>query len=130
MLDSKRRQGAETGVTIIGQGTRINGEIHCQGTMRIEGHVAGRVQCDDTIMVLETGRVEADLVAKQIVISGEVKGNVFAHERLEIMENGKLLGDITAPRLAIAEGVLFEGKCSMKAPGQARPQEPAKAAAR
>ena len=127
MLDSKRRQGAETGVTIIGQGTRIAGEVHCQGTMRIEGHVSGRVQCDDTIMVLETGRVEADLVAKQIVISGEVKGNVFAHERLEIMENGKLLGDITAPRLAIAEGVLFEGKCTMKAPGQARPQETAKA---
>jgi len=122
MLDSKRRQGGETGVTIIGQGTRVAGEVHSQGTLRVEGHVAGRVQCDDTIMVLETGRVEADLVAKQIIISGEVKGNVFAHERLEITERGKLLGDITAPRLAIAEGVLFEGKCTMKAPGQARPQ--------
>lgn len=123
MLDSKRRQGGtEAGVTIIGQGTRVAGEIHAQGTMRIEGYVSGRVQCEDTIMVLETGRVEADLLARQIIISGEVKGNVTAQERLEITDSGKLLGDITAPRLAIAEGVLFEGQCTMKAPGQ-RPQQ-------
>ena len=31
------------------------------------------------------------------------------------------LGDITAPRIAIAEGVLFEGKCQMKPPGQMKP---------
>ncbi len=118
MLDSKRRTQGEAGVvTIIGQGTRITGEIQSSATMRIEGHVAGKVHCDDTIMVQETGRVEADLVASQVIISGEVKGNVMARERLEITESGKLLGDITAPRVAIAEGVLFEGHCTMKAPG-------------
>jgi cytoskeletal protein CcmA (bactofilin family) len=44
------------------------------------------------------------------------------------------VGDITSPRVSIAEGVLFEGKCTMKAPGEAQPpakaqggQQPAKA---
>ena len=31
------------------------------------------------------------------------------------------MGNITAPRIAIAEGVMFEGKCTMKAPGEAQP---------
>ena len=124
MLDSRKKGYSETNVvSIVGQGTKITGEIVSKGTVRIEGTVCGKVHTEDTIMVQETGRVEADLVAGQIVVSGEVRGNVFAHERLEITATGKLLGDITAPRVAIAEGVLFEGKCTMKAPGEIKPPQ-------
>jgi cytoskeletal protein CcmA (bactofilin family) len=123
MLDSgKKRNYSETKVvSIIGQGTLVQGEVKSQGTIRIEGNVAGRVECDDTIVVQETGRVKADLIGGQIVISGEVEGNVFAHDRLEITAQGKLVGDIVAPRVSIAEGVVFEGSCTMKPPGQATP---------
>lgn len=119
MMEPKKKGYSETRVvTIIGPGTMVNGEIKCKGTVRIEGLVAGRVMSDDTIVVHETGRVKADLMAGQIIIGGEVQGNVFAQERLEITEKGRLLGDITAPRVSIAEGVLFEGACAMHAPGQ------------
>ena len=123
MLDSGRKKTYnETNVvTIIGQGTTIVGELKSKGTVRIEGMVSGRIHCDDTIVIQETGRVKAELVAGQIIISGEVEGNVSAHDRLEVTAKGKLLGDITAPKIAIAEGVLFEGKCQMKAPGQIKP---------
>lgn len=121
MLDaSKKRSFGDTKVvTIIGQGTTVIGELKSKGTIRIEGVVSGRVHSDDTIVVQETGRVKADLYAGQITISGEVEGNVFAQDRLEIATNGKLVGDIVSPRVSIAEGVLFEGKCTMKPPGQA-----------
>lgn len=113
-------------VSIIGPGTTVSGEINSKGTIRIEGTVTGRINSDDSIVVQESGRVKADLIAGQVVISGEVMGNVFAHDRLEITTSGKVVGDITAPRISIAEGVLFEGKCTMKPPGQAKPQmEPA-----
>ncbi len=123
MLDSakKRAYNEANVVTIIGQGTTITGELKSKGTVRIEGMVSGRIHCDDTIVVQETGRVKADLVGGQIIISGEVEGNVFAHDRLEVTAKGKLIGDITAPKIAIAEGVLFEGKCQMKPPGQLKP---------
>lgn len=123
MLDARKGKGYNENkvVSIIGQGTKIKGEITSQGTIRIEGAVEGQVNSGDTIMVQETGQVKADLIGGQIVISGEVHGNVFAHERLEITAQGKVVGDITSPRISIAEGVLFEGKCTMKAPGQVRP---------
>lgn len=121
MLDSgkKRTYGDAKVVTIVGQGTTVVGELKSKGTVRIEGVYSGRLHSDDTVVVQETGRVKADIVAGQIVISGEVEGNVFAHDRLEITANGKLVGDIVAPRVSIAEGVMFEGKCTMKPPGQA-----------
>lgn len=131
MLDSGKKRGPTdaTVITIIGPGTAVTGEIKSKGTIRVEGIVHGRVHSEDTIVVQETGKVKAELVAAQVIISGEVEGNVFAHERLEVTSNGKLVGDITAPRVSIAEGVLFEGKCTMKPPGQTKPAAPAAAAA-
>ncbi|MCC6488581.1 MAG: polymer-forming cytoskeletal protein [Candidatus Hydrogenedentes bacterium] len=114
-------------VTIIGQGTTVIGELKSKGTIRIEGVVSGRIHSDDTIVVQDSGRVKADLYAGQITISGEVEGNVFAQDRLEITTNGKLVGDIVAPRVSIAEGVLFEGKCTMKPPQQPAGAAPAAA---
>jgi len=123
MLDSRKNKSYNENkvVSIIGPGTTVNGEINSQGTIRIEGMVAGRVQSEDSIVVQESGKVRAELIAGQVVISGEVQGNVFAHDRLEITATGRVVGDITAPRISIAEGVLFEGKCTMKPPGQIKP---------
>lgn len=124
MLDSKKRStpyNEAKVVTIIGPGTVIVGEVKSKGTIRVEGAISGRIDSDDTIVIHETGQVQADLVAGQIIINGEVRGNVYAHDRIEITTKGKLIGDITAPRVSIAEGVVFEGKCAMKAPGDIPP---------
>jgi len=123
MLDSRKSKSFNENkvVSIVGPGTTVNGEINSKGTIRIEGAVTGRIQSSDTIVVLESGSVKTDLVAGQVIISGDVHGNVFAHERLELTANGKVMGDITAPRVSLSEGVLFEGHCTMKPPGQAKP---------
>lgn len=123
MLESRKQKSYNENkvVSIIGPGTTINGDISSEGTIRIEGTVLGQVQCQDTIVVQESGKVKAELIGGQVIISGEVHGNVSAHDRLEIATGGRVLGDITSPRISIAEGVLFEGKCTMKPPSQARP---------
>lgn len=123
MLDARKGKAYNENkvVSIIGPGTTVSGEINTKGTIRVEGTVTGRINSEDSIVVQESGRVKADLIGGQVIISGEVLGNVFAHDRLEITTSGKVVGDITAPRISIAEGVLFEGKCTMKPPGQVRP---------
>lgn len=120
MLEKKKTYNENKVATIIGPGTAVTGEIKSQGTVRIEGHVSGNVNCEDTIVVHETGKVKADLVGGQVIVSGEVQGNISAHDRLEVTGTGKIIGDITAPRIAIAEGVMFEGKCTMKPAGAER----------
>ena len=121
MLDKRKPLDEHNVATIVGPGTKIKGEVHSKGTIRIEGEVEGRVECEDSIVVHESGHVKADLVGAQVIISGTVEGNTFAHERLEITNQAKVIGNITAPRISIAEGVIFEGQCTMKAPGQVQP---------
>lgn len=118
MLDSKKRKAYSSSeiVTVVGPGTVVSGEIRSKGAIRIEGQVHGVVQSDDTIEVLETGKVKAHLIAGQVIVGGEVEGNILAQERLEVVSRAKIIGDITAPRISIAEGVLFEGHCVMDSP--------------
>ena len=118
MLDKRRPLDEHNVATIIGPGTKIKGDILSKGTVRIEGEVEGRIECEDTVAVHESGTVKADIHGGQVIISGTVEGNTTASERLEITNQAKVIGNITAPRISIAEGVIFEGQCTMKAPGQ------------
>lgn len=124
MLDKRRPLDEHNVSTIVGPGTKIKGDIVSKGTVRIEGEVEGRIECEDTVVIHESGSVKADIVGGQVIISGTVEGNTSAHERLEITNQAKVIGNITAPRISIAEGVIFEGQCTMKAPGQAPSAKP------
>ena len=118
MLDSRKNKTAYNEnkvVTMIGPGTLLTGQLKCKGTIRIEGGIDGRVLSEDSIVVLESGKVKGDLIAGQVIVSGEVHGNIQAVDRIEITSKGKVVGDICAPRISIHEGVLFEGQCAMKA---------------
>ncbi len=119
MLDSRKSKTYNENkvVTMIGPGTLLTGEIKCKGTIRIEGAVDGTVKSEDSIVVLESGRIKGNLAAGQVIISGEVKGDVKAVDRIEIAARGKVVGDIAAPRISIHEGVLFEGQCTMNVDG-------------
>ena len=121
MLEKKRTYSENKVTTIVGAGTEITGDIRSKGTLRIEGKVKGRIQCDDSVVVMDSGVVEADIVAGQVIVSGAIQGNIFAHDRLEASNKARLIGNITSPTLSIAEGGFFEGHCIMKPAGEAKP---------
>ena len=117
MLDVRKKDAGEMNVSsIIGPGTVVNGDINSQSSIRVEGEVIGKINSKETVIIQENGKVKAEIRATQVIVSGEVQGNIFATERLEITASGKVIGDITAPRVSIAEGVVFDGKCTMKPP--------------
>lgn len=111
-------------VTILGPGTKLVGELSCRGTIRVEGTVEGSVYSDDSVVLLESGTIQGDVYAGQVIIGGQVRGDVKAVDRVEITAHGKVLGNITAPRICIHEGVVFEGLCSMKPGLSPRDEEP------
>jgi cytoskeletal protein CcmA (bactofilin family) len=111
--------------TLLGDGSRLKGTVECEGTMRLDGKVDGKVLARDSVIVGETGIIKADIMAPNIVIGGKVTGNVTAENRVELLPSAQLYGDIQTPILAIAEGVVFQGNCNMK--GKVEPREKVKA---
>ena len=101
--------------TVIGPGSIVKGEVHSRGTLRVDGNVEGKISADASVIIGEKGVVKADITGAHIIIGGTVHGTVTAREKVEILSTGRLYGDVTtqAAKLLVAEGVIFEGRCSM-----------------
>jgi cytoskeletal protein CcmA (bactofilin family) len=99
----------------IGKSIVIKGEVSGSEDLTIEGQVEGKIELRDHILsVGASGRVQAHIVAKAIVVHGEVTGNLTAADKVDIRENGTVEGDIVAPRVAIADGAKFRGSIDMR----------------
>jgi cytoskeletal protein CcmA (bactofilin family) len=99
----------------LGKSIVIKGEVSGHEDLSIDGKVVGKVSLQEhNLTVGKHGRLDAELVAKRVIIKGQVTGNVYASEKVDILEGGQLDGDITAPRLSIADGAHFRGKVDME----------------
>lgn len=99
--------------SLLSRNVRVEGEIQGPENLHVEGHIKGAVTLAGDIFIGNTGIVEANIEAKNIIIQGEVTGNVKAHRQLEIHPTGKLVGDCTAASIDIKEGAVFEGRSNM-----------------
>lgn len=97
--------------SIIGEGTRFNGEFDLNGLLRIDGDFCGTVRTKGKVLIGKNGRAECTVYAGTVVIGGIVKGNLFADEKVVILSTGIVLGNITSPRFIVEEGVILNGNC-------------------
>lgn len=95
--------------TVIGTETSFTGTLRASGSIRIDGQVNGEIVSKGDVIVGESGRVEATVEGRNIVVAGTIHGNVGASGRLEIAATGKLYGDLSASSLVIDEGAVFHG---------------------
>lgn len=97
--------------SIISNGTTIEGEIHSQNPLRIDGVVKGSIYNNRQIIIGETGEVCGDIFAKLIIIGGKVIGNVSASEKIEILSSSDLQINVFTPRLFVEEGTNLNSYC-------------------
>jgi cytoskeletal protein CcmA (bactofilin family) len=106
--------GKTSGTTsLLSKKVKIEGNIQGDEDLRVEGHFKGTIKVVGDFFVGQSGVVEADVEADNIVIQGQITGNVLARKQLEIQSSGQLLGDCQAKSIDIREGAIFEGRSSM-----------------
>jgi len=106
--------GKTSGTTsLLSKKVKIEGNIKGDEDLRVEGHFKGTIKVVGDFFVGQSGVVEADVEADNIVIQGQITGNVLARKQLEIQSSGQLLGDCQAKSIDIREGAIFEGRSSM-----------------
>jgi cytoskeletal protein CcmA (bactofilin family) len=95
------------------QGTEFEGELRFKDTFRIDGSVKGRIVSDNTLIVGESGRVDADIECAVVSIRGTVSGRVHGRERIELLAGSRVQATLVSPKLVIEEGAFFQGQCDM-----------------
>lgn len=96
------------------KGSRVTGQLTFHGAAKIDGTVEGEVLCHGVLTIGEGAEVRAKVSGDVVVIRGSVEGDVAARKKVELERPARLLGNIDAPRLVVAEGVVFDGDCSMR----------------
>jgi cytoskeletal protein CcmA (bactofilin family) len=97
----------------LGEGTAFNGNLTFEGSVRIDGRLDGEIFTKDTLVVGKGAEVKADIHAGAISVTGEVHGNITVERKAELHAGARLFGNISTPSLVMAEGVIFEGSCTM-----------------
>jgi cytoskeletal protein CcmA (bactofilin family) len=100
--------------SLIGVGTRIEGNVRFAGGLRIDGEVVGNVMADpgkpSTLVLSEHARVNGEVTVTHLVVNGEISGPVNVGEYLELQSKAKVTGDVHYKTLEIQLGAIVEGR--------------------
>jgi cytoskeletal protein CcmA (bactofilin family) len=99
--------------SLLSKNVKIEGDIQGPENLHVEGYIKGAINLSGDVFIGNTGIVEAEVEAQNVIIQGEVTGNIVAHHQLEIHPSGKLIGDCRAASIDIKEGAVFEGRSNM-----------------
>lgn len=97
--------------TIVGDETRIEGNIEVSGVLRLDGDVDGNVSSNACIMIGEKARVNGNIKADSVISRGIVKGNILAERGVNLYSSAVVIGDVLTKKINIQEGVFIEGHC-------------------
>jgi len=99
--------------TVIGQQTRLEGDIHFTGGLHVDGTVKGNIIAepgsDNVLTVSEKGRIEGDVQVPNLELNGAVEGDVHASERVELASHAKVTGNVYYNLIEMAMGAEVNG---------------------
>ena len=98
--------------SIVSAECYFQGTLSVQGSLRVDGHLAGSVDNARQVIVGEGGKITGDVTAQTIVCGGDIEGNVCA-EMLEVLAKASIKGDIRAQKMIVEEGGRIEGMCQI-----------------
>ncbi|TXB64330.1 polymer-forming cytoskeletal protein [Vicingus serpentipes] len=100
-------------INIIRKGTVIKGDISCQGDIRIDGELKGKLISEGKVVVGATGIIDGEVTCKNADISGTLNAVLKVKELLLLKSTANIIGDIKTTKLSIEPGANFTGSCNM-----------------
>jgi cytoskeletal protein CcmA (bactofilin family) len=109
---SKRRSAVIQ--TLVGEGTRIEGDLRFEGGCHIDGLVHGSVVADRDpeafLSVSEDGRIEGSVKVPQMSLNGTVEGDVYCTERVQLGPTARVVGNLHYELIEMAAGAEVNGQ--------------------
>jgi cytoskeletal protein CcmA (bactofilin family) len=114
-MKTEGKSKASSKMVIFGNTTSFNGKLSFNESLCIQGKFKGTIEASGGDLIVDKGAVvEADHISvASLVVLGTVVGAVSAADKIDLFPGAEVKGDLSAARLRIADGVLFEGQCSM-----------------
>jgi cytoskeletal protein CcmA (bactofilin family) len=128
----KKQRGKGVVNTLIGEGTRVKGDVRFEGGCHIDGVVHGNVIAengsDSFLTISENGLVEGSVRVPRVSLDGKVQGDLYASDAVTLGPTAKVVGNVHYEMLEMMPGAEINGKLihessqSKPAPKPAQPE--------
>jgi len=100
--------------SLIGAGTRVDGDVTFTGGLRVDGEIRGNVAAAQgetgTLVVSEQARIEGEIRCTRVVVNGTVVGAIHASDTIELHPRSKVTGDVHYAKVEMHLGAVVEGR--------------------
>jgi cytoskeletal protein CcmA (bactofilin family) len=100
--------------SLIGVGTRIEGNVSFSGGLRVDGEIQGNVTAvsdqPSTLVLSEQARIDGEIRVSHLVVNGAINGPVYALEFLELQPRARVTGDVHYNSIEMHLGAVVEGR--------------------
>lgn len=96
---------------IISKGSIIEGKFKSKDSLRMDGQVNGEIDCENRLVMGDTGKVVGSVRAAEAEILGSIEGDVVVTGSLILRSSAKIQGNITARTMSVDEGATYNGEC-------------------
>ncbi len=97
--------------TLVGNGSFIQGNVHVNGFVRIDGDIDGDLDTDGAVIISEKAKIHGNLTAKSAIIGGIVLGDISAKEGVKLLSTSAVIGNIITKKVQMEDDVIFQGHC-------------------
>ncbi len=99
----------EPGLTVMGPGTKWDGDLTFEGRVRVDGHFEGRMYTEDVLEVGMDGSIEGEVDVARAIVSGKVDGSMRVREHLLLESTGVIVGKLDAAKVEVRPGARLTG---------------------
>ena len=99
--------------TLVGQGTRVTGDVVFSGGLHVDGTITGNVMAEEgataLLILSEFGKIEGEVTVPNMVLNGEIVGDVFSSTRVELAPKARIKGSVYYNLIEMAIGAEVNG---------------------
>ncbi|HLA42228.1 MAG TPA: polymer-forming cytoskeletal protein, partial [Aggregatilineales bacterium] len=89
--------------TVLGSNSTLLGELRSQADVRLDRTFEGTLEIEGNVLVGETGKVNADIHAKNVSVAGAVRGDISG-KKVQLLRTARVWGNISASAITTEEG--------------------------
>mgnify|MGYP000393543882 CR=1 FL=1 len=114
MFSSKDKTAASHYDTLVSPKTEIIGDVKFKGGLQVEGIIKGNLIAEAgsgaVVRISDTGRVEGQINAPNVVVNGTIVGDIYAGEYIELAKKARIQGDVYYHMMEMVLGAEVNGK--------------------
>jgi cytoskeletal protein CcmA (bactofilin family) len=100
--------------TLIGKASRVHGDLEFAGGLHLDGTIAGNVRADpsegSSLSISETGSIEGNVEAENVMLNGTVRGDILARGRIVLGATASVQGNVYYGVIEMTLGAQIMGK--------------------